>query len=86
MTKGNDEKLFPQLVVCGLAPVADDVHATNHLPDSEKTNDLRSSDAGQGDLLLIGVANPGQEVLGRVKIDTFDGGRVAGDIGQGLEV
>lgn len=86
-TKENetDEKA-PGLVVSSLAPVANNVHATDHLTDGEETKDLGSGNANQGKLLRAGVAGTGQEVLGRGEVQALDGGRVAGDVDQGLEV
>lgn len=73
-------------MVRSLAPVADNVHATDHLANSEETNDLSSSDTGEGQLLGAGVTDAGQEALGRREVEALDGGRVAGDVDQGLEV
>lgn len=86
-TKENekDEKA-PGLVVSSLAPVANNVHATDHLTDGEETKDLGSGNTNQSELLRAGVAGTGQEVLGRGEVKALDGGRVAGDIDQGLEV
>lgn len=73
-------------MVRSLAPVADNVHATDHLANSEETKDLSSSDTGKGQLLGAGVADKGQEALGRRDVEALDGGGVAGDVDQGLEV
>lgn len=78
--------LIPHLVVRNLAPVANNVHATNHLANGEEANDLGDGDTGKRQLLGAGVADTGQEVLGRGKVEVLDGSRVTGDVGQGLEI
>ena len=52
-------------VVRRLPPVADKVHSSDNLTNSEETNDLGGSDTGQSDLLRAGVADAGQDVGGR---------------------
>lgn len=79
--------MVPSLVsVCGLAPVADNVHATDHLADGEEADDLSGGDTGEGELLGAGVADASQPVLGRGEVDALKGGRVLGGVDQGLEV
>lgn len=77
--------MIPHLVVCNLASVANNVHATNHLPNSEEADDLGGGDAGKGQLPGARVADTGQDVLGR-DVEVLDGSRVTGDVDQGLEV
>lgn len=72
--------------VCRLAPVADNVHATDHLADGEEADDLGGGDTGEGELLGAGVADASQEVLGRGEVDALEGGGVLGGVDQGLEV
>jgi hypothetical protein len=72
--------------VSSLAPVSNDVHAADHLADGEEANDLSSGNTEESDLLGVGVANAGQEALRRGNAKVLDGGRVAEDIDQGLEV
>jgi len=69
-----------------LAAVADQVPTTDHLTNGEETNDLSSGDTGKGKLLGAGVADTGQEVLGRGEADGLEGGGVASDVDQRLEV
>lgn len=69
-----------------LSTVANNVHATNDLTNSEETNDLSSGDTGQSQLLGASVADTGQEVLGRGEVEGLEGGRVLGDVDQRLEV
>jgi hypothetical protein len=83
--KRKDEH-FPSLVVSSLAPVANNVHATDHLADGEESNDLGDGNTGESNLLGVGVANAGQEALGRGHAEVLDSGRVAEDVDQGLEV
>ena len=73
-------------MVSSLAPVSDNVHAANHLTDGEEANDLGGGDTDESNLLGVGVANAGQEALGRGHAEVLDGGRVANDVDQGLEV
>lgn len=73
-------------MVSSLAPVSDNVHAADHLADGEEANDLGGGDTDEGNLLGVGVANAGQETLGRGHAEVLDGGRVADDVNQGLEV
>lgn len=73
-------------MVSSLAPVADNVHATNHLTDGEEANDLGGGNTEESDLLGVGVANAGQEALGRGHAEVLDGGRVLEDVDEGLEV
>lgn len=73
-------------MVLNLAPVTNNVHATNHLPNSEETNNLSSGDTSKGHLLGAGVTDAGQEVLRRGEVEVLDGGGVAEDVDQGLEV
>ena len=72
--------------VSSLAPVADNVQATDHLADGEEAKDLGGGHTSQGKLLRASVAGTSQEVLGRGEVEALDGGRVAGDVDQGLEV
>lgn len=69
-----------------LAPVANDVHAADHLADGEEANDLSGGNTDESNLLGVGVANAGQETLGRGHAEVLDGGGVAEDVDQGLEV
>lgn len=73
-------------MVSSLAPVSDNVHTADHLTNGEEANDLGSGDTDESNLLGVGVANAGQEALGRGQAEVLDGGRVADDIDQGLEV
>ncbi len=73
-------------MVSRLAPVADNVHATNHLADGEEANDLGGGNTDESDLLGVGVADTGQEGLGRGHAEVLDGGRVLEDVDEGLEV
>jgi hypothetical protein len=52
-------------IVRRLPLVADDVHPADHLADGEETDDLRRGDASQSDLLGVGIADAGQDGLGR---------------------
>jgi hypothetical protein len=45
--------------VVSLAPVANDVETTDDLSDCKESNDLRSGNTGQGDFLLVRVADTG---------------------------
>lgn len=72
------------LVMCRRTPITDNVHATDHLSDSEEAQDLRGSDTSEGDLLAIGATDTGQNALGRGNV--LEVGRVASGIDQGLEV
>jgi hypothetical protein len=71
------------VAVIGVAPVADNVHSTDHLADSEETNNLGGGNASESKLLLVGIANPGNDVLGR---EVLEVGGVASSVNQRLEV
>lgn len=73
-------------VVCSLATVADNVQTTDHFTDGEEPNNLGGGDTGQSDLLGAGVADAGQDTLGRGEVQALEGGGVAGGVDQGLEV
>lgn len=45
-------------------PVTDNVPSADHLANGEETDDLGEGDTSQGNLLGIGVADPGQDGLG----------------------
>lgn len=64
-----------------LATVTNNVHATDHLANSEEANDLSGSDTGEGELLGAGVADRGEDSRGGG--EGLEGGRVAD---EGLEV
>jgi hypothetical protein len=71
--------------VVNVSPVADNVHSTNDLADCEKTDNLRGGDTGQSDLLLVGIADAGKDILwgdGGV----LEGSRVANSVDQRLKV
>lgn len=72
------------MVVFRLAPVSNKVETTDDLADSEETDHLGGGDTGEGHLLRAGVADAGQEVLGRGQ--ALDSGGVLGGVDQGLEV
>lgn len=85
--KKRNRRAFLHLVfVHRLTPVSDNVHAADHLTDSEETNDLRGGDTGQGDLLLVGVAHAGQQALGGGQVEALEVSGVARGVDQGLKV
>lgn len=73
-------------MVSRLAPVADNVHTTDHLADGEEANNLGSGNTEESDLLGVGVADAGQEALGRGHAEVLDRSRVLEDVDEGLEV
>lgn len=80
--KGRFTSVHIHLVrVGGLATVANDVHAANHLTNGEEANDFSGGDTGEGKLLGAGVANTGED--GRRGGEGLESGGV-GDVG--LEV
>lgn len=64
-----------------LATVTNNVHATDHLANSEEANDLGGSDTGEGELLRAGIADRGEDSRGGG--EGLEGSRVAD---EGLEV
>lgn len=64
--------------VRGLPLVADNVHSTDHLADGKETDNLGSSDTGQGDLLRVCVADAGEDVLGGTSQGLEGGGLKVG--------
>lgn len=70
------------LLVRRLPPVADNVHSSDDLTNGEETNHLSSGDTEESEVLGAGVADGGQDVLGR---DTAVRG-VAGGVKEVLEV
>lgn len=73
-------------MVGGLAAVANDVHATNHLTNGEESKDLGGGDTEESNLLGVGVADAVQHALGGGHLEVLNGGRVAHDVDQRLEV
>lgn len=73
-------------VVLSLAPVADNVHAADHLADSEETDDLSGGHTRHGDLLLAGATDTGQDVGGCYEVGVLQGRGVAERVDQRLEV
>jgi hypothetical protein len=71
------------VAVIGVAPVADNVHSTDHLADSEETDNLSGGNASKSKLLLVGIANSGNDILGR---EVLEVGGVASSVNQRLEV
>lgn len=71
------------VAVIGVAPVADNVHSTDHLADGEETNNLGGGNTSESKLLLAGIANPRNDVLER---EVLEGGGVASSVNQRLEV
>lgn len=72
--------------VSSLSPVANDVETADNFTDCEKSDNLRSGNAGNGDLLLVGVADAGQNTLWGNNIGVLEGSRVAERVEQRLEV
>lgn len=68
-------------IVRGLSLVADNVHSADHLADGEESDEFRSGDTSQGDLLCAGIADAGQDGLGGVAQVLERGG-----VGKTLEV
>lgn len=69
-----------------LSPVANNVETTDDFTDCEKSDNLRSGNAGKGDLLLVGVADAGQNTLRGNDVGVLEGSRVAERVEQRLEV
>lgn len=91
--KGNIKKTGHALVLAGdlvvsvvlrVAPVADNVHSTDHLTDGEESDNLRESNTGQSDFLLVGIADTGGDVSGRNEVSVLKGGRTAESVEQRL--
>lgn len=74
------------LMVRNLPAVANDVHPTDHLTDSEESNDLCGGDTSESNLLLVGIADAGQNALTRWDVKVLDGSGIAGGIDKRLEV
>lgn len=53
------------LLVRRLPPVADNVHSSDDLTNGEETNHLSSGNTGEGEVLGAGIADIGQDGLGR---------------------
>lgn len=70
------------LSVRNLPPVADNVHSSDNLADSEETKNLSGGDTGKCDLLGVGTADAVQDVLRREGA----GRGVAGGVKEVLEV
>lgn len=69
-----------------LSPVANNVETTDDFTDCEKSDNLCSGNAGKGDLLLVGVADTGQNTLRGNDVGVLEGSRVAERVEQRLEV
>lgn len=83
VTKGNKERtiLYPLVRVRNLTPVTNNVHATDHLTNSEETDNLSSGDTSKSKLLGAGVTDTGEDARGRGEV--LEGGGV---VDEGLEV
>lgn len=91
--KGNIKKTGHALVLAGdlvvsvvlrVAPVADNVHSTDHLTNGKESDNLRESNTGQGEFLRAGIADTGGDVSGRDEVGVLKGGRAAESVDQRL--